>query len=157
MPIQSWYMFVCNNLRKVKRICMNSDVENSYQNASTYSNIALSQTTATYSELLGFWTLSIIRNYKENKPTQHFGNSFCFRLLVRGGRRHVRSVRKSYLNHGPNTVCLPSPTWGLKQIKFPKRCALLYSSEYRTSNKIQKPTNPEWYTCTPSSERFRIY
>jgi hypothetical protein len=39
----------------------------------------------THSELLCFWTLSIVRNFKYYK-TQRFGSWICFRPKVRGGR-----------------------------------------------------------------------
>jgi hypothetical protein len=42
------------------------------------------------SELLGFWTLSIVR-YSRNYKTQRFGNWLCFRLQVRGRGRHLLS------------------------------------------------------------------
>jgi hypothetical protein len=42
-----------------------------------------------YPELLGFWTLSIVRNSKYQK-TQRFGNYICFRPQV-SGRRFLRS------------------------------------------------------------------
>jgi hypothetical protein len=39
-------------------------------------------------------------------------------------------------------------------MQFPKRC-VLYSLEYRTMEKVQKPSNSVYYTS--SSEPFRIY
>jgi hypothetical protein len=49
-----------------------------------------------YSELLGFWTFSIVRYSKYSYwGTEHFGNWICFRLQVRGGDTcSVRSLRK---------------------------------------------------------------
>jgi hypothetical protein len=35
------------------------------------------------SELLGFWTLSIVQDQKTK--IRHFGNSICFRLQAKGG------------------------------------------------------------------------
>jgi hypothetical protein len=47
------------------------------------------------SELLGFWTLSIVRNSKYYK-TQHFGNWICLRPQVKGRDTYsVGSLRKS--------------------------------------------------------------
>jgi hypothetical protein len=42
-------------------------------------------TDAVYSELLGFWTLSIVR-YSKNLRTQRFGNRICFRPQVTSAR-----------------------------------------------------------------------
>jgi hypothetical protein len=39
----------------------------------------------TVSELLGFWTFSIVRySTRKNQRTQHFGNRICFRPHLRG-------------------------------------------------------------------------
>jgi hypothetical protein len=46
-------------------------------------------------ELLGFWTLSIVRYLKNYRL--HFGNWFCFRSQARG-RHSVGFLRKSHLN-----------------------------------------------------------
>jgi hypothetical protein len=136
-----------------------------------------------HSEVLRFWTSSIIRNSKYMK-TQRFG--ICFRPQMRRGR-HILcwvpcrttatiqtpdtatspwDVTGKYavaqwlwlaLSKRPNAVGLPPPptfTWGRKQIQYPKRCFLLYL-EFLTMDKDQKPSNSECYT--PSSERFRFY
>jgi hypothetical protein len=50
-------------------------------------------------------------------------------------------------------VSSPPPTWGRKQFQFPKCCAL-YSLQYQTMDKVQKPSNSE--CCTPLSEHFWI-
>jgi hypothetical protein len=50
-------------------------------------------------ELLGFWTLSIVR-YFRNYKTQRFGNWTCFRPQVRGeGTYSVGLLERSKLNH----------------------------------------------------------
>jgi hypothetical protein len=60
----------------------------------------------------------------------------------------VGSVRKRLrlaLSNGPNRAGVSLPlTWGREQIQFPKRCVLQCSSDYRTIDKVQKPSNPEW-------------
>jgi hypothetical protein len=59
------------------------------------------------------------------------------------------------LSKGPNWVGVVSLfNWGRKQIQFPK-CRVLYSLEYQTMEKVQKPSNSVCYT--PSSEPFRIW
>jgi hypothetical protein len=63
-------------------------------------------------------------------------------------------IEVSSLN-GPNRVGVFPLTWGRKQTQIPKPCVLLWFLEYRTMDKVQKPSNPECYT--PSSEPFRIY
>jgi hypothetical protein len=52
-----------------------------------------------HSFLLGFWTLSIVRN-SINKETQRFGNWICFRPQVRGGTYSTKSLKKAYLATG---------------------------------------------------------
>jgi hypothetical protein len=49
---------------------------------------------SSHSELLGFWTLSIIQ-YSRNYKTQHFGNWICFHPQVREDTYSVESLRKS--------------------------------------------------------------
>jgi hypothetical protein len=44
---------------------------------------------------MGFWTLFIVRNSK-NQNTQRFGNWIFFCPQVRGERHSVGSLRKSY-------------------------------------------------------------
>jgi hypothetical protein len=46
---------------------------------------------AYFSESLGLWTWSIVRDSKQLK-TRRFGNWICFRLQVRGGRFNFGSV-----------------------------------------------------------------
>jgi hypothetical protein len=45
----------------------------------------------TYSEALGFWTLTIVQNSKYKK-TQHFGNWICFHPQVRTGTNPVSEM-----------------------------------------------------------------
>jgi hypothetical protein len=62
---------------------------------------------------------------------------------------------KLALSNGPNRAGVSCPlTWGRKQIQFPKRCVLLFL-EYRTMDKVQKPSSPERHV--PSSEPFKVY
>jgi hypothetical protein len=77
------------------------------------------------SELLGFWTLSIVRNsiYKE---TRRFGNWICFRPQMRGRdkererdththilcwvhQKELISITGPDLSKGPNRVCVSPP------------------------------------------------
>jgi hypothetical protein len=46
------------------------------------------------------------------------------------------------LSKGPNWVGVFPFTWGRKQTQFPKR-RVFYSLEYRTIEKVQKPSNSE--------------
>jgi hypothetical protein len=88
------------------------------------------------SELLGFRNFSIVR-YSRKWKTRRFENWICFRPQVSGGKTPIQLGAFSPL------------TWGRKQIQFPK-CRVFYFLEYRTMEKVQKPSNSECYT--PSSE-----
>jgi hypothetical protein len=57
------------------------------------------------------------------------------------------------LYKGPNGFH-PLVTYGRKQIRFPKR-RVFYFLEYRTMEKVHKPSNSDCYT--PPTELFRIY
>jgi hypothetical protein len=78
----------------------------------------------------------------------------CRWQVLRGITSHWTWLRLA-LSKGPNWVgVFPPHTWGEKQIQFPKRRVFL-SLEYRTMEKVQKPSNCD---CdTPSSEPYRIY
>jgi hypothetical protein len=98
-----------------------------------------------HSELLGFWTLSIVRYCKEHLRTQRFGNRICFRPQVRGWETPtlLGPLERANLNHSPHLRKETDPV-----------SETLCSLEYRTVDKVQKPSNPECHT--PSSEPFRI-
>jgi hypothetical protein len=85
-----------------------------------------------------FWTESILRYFKGHEITQGFGIWIYFRWL------------RFALSKGPNRVVVSHPlTWGQKQIQFPKCCVMLRSSEYRTTDKVQWPSNPKRLTTLP--------
>jgi hypothetical protein len=61
---------------------------------------------------------------------------------------------RCFPSYGIPVIEISSFIWGRKQIQFPKR-HVFYSLEYRTMEKVQKPSNSMCYT--PLSEPFRIY
>jgi hypothetical protein len=63
---------------------------------------SLHETLSGYSELLGFWTFSIVW-YSRDYKTQCFGNWICFRHLVRGEDTYsVGSLRKREIQPSNN-------------------------------------------------------
>jgi hypothetical protein len=98
------------------------------------------------SGLLGFWTLSIVRYSK--KPEEHnVSETGSVSVLRWGGRIH---------STGPNRVGVscPSPEDGNRS-SFRNVVFFCFFLEYRTMNKVQKPSSPECYI--PSSEPFKVY
>jgi hypothetical protein len=79
--------FLCHRARCSTTVSVFSLEYELFSNTCTYR-----RTVFMYSELLGFWALSIVRNSKYYK-TQRFGNWICFCPQVRGGRQSVGSLR----------------------------------------------------------------
>jgi hypothetical protein len=59
------------------------------------------------------------------------------------------------LSEGPKWGVFSNFTWGRKQIQFPKR-RVFYSLEYRTMEKVQKPSNSVLYTIVRTLQNLRI-
>jgi hypothetical protein len=49
-------------------------------------------------ELLGFWTFSIVR-YSKDQETRRFGNRICFRLQVKGEDTQLGPLERANLDH----------------------------------------------------------
>jgi hypothetical protein len=97
------------------------------------------------SQLLGFWTLSIIWNYRYRK-TQRFENWICFRPQVRRWGETptlLGPLKRANLNHWVTETDPVSET----------SCFLVF--RFGTMDKVRKPSNSERYT--PLSESFRLY
>jgi hypothetical protein len=91
---------------------------------------------------------------KDNRPSD---SNNKFRPEVQDAKKHNFSETGcfSVFRWGAGETCFVGsvgPKWRRKKIQFPKRCVRL---EYRTMDKVQKPSNPMCYT--PSSEPFKIY
>jgi hypothetical protein len=88
------------------------------------------------SELLGFWTWSIVR-CSRNYKMQCFRKWICFRPQVRGKTPTLLvRLERANLNQISETLCI-------------------LFLEYRTMDEVQKTSNSDCYT--PSSGHFRIY
>jgi hypothetical protein len=102
------------------------------------------------------------------KPSIHRQNYWVFGLLPSSGilenrKQDVSEIGyfRPQVNGGEDTYSVGplrknfSPfAWGRKQIQFPKR-RVFYSLEYRTTEKVQNPSNS--VCSTPSSVPFRVY
>jgi hypothetical protein len=119
--------------------------------------------------VIGFVDFMHLPELYLNRKHKHFGNWICFYLLVREGRHLLCSVHYKELTSitGPNRI---GPLENLTSVSGPTRIGVSFPSpgdgnrssfghvvssshlEFRTMDKVQKPTDSE--RCTPSSEHF---
>jgi hypothetical protein len=102
----------------------------------------------------------ILNKYK----AQRFGN-WMFPSSGEGRERHtllgpLERARLDYTlwssDWGKQQSRRLSPlAWRRKQIQFPKK--IFFYLEFRTMNKVHKPSDSECYTRTPTSEPFVFY
>jgi hypothetical protein len=108
-------------------------------------------------ELLDFWTFSIVRYSRKHKhDVSEIGSVSVLRWKGEKTPTQLGPLERANLNHwikGPNSVGVFFPfTWGRKHPLSETSC--FYSLEYRTMEKVQKPSNSVCYR--PPSEPFRI-
>jgi hypothetical protein len=94
-----------------------------------------------HSELLGFWTLPIIR-YSEGLKNTAFRKLDLFPPSGEGGKTPtlLGPLERVNFNHWTQqSECIPSPTWGRKQIQFPKRCIFFNTGRWTYAAMIEVP------------------
>jgi hypothetical protein len=118
---------------------------------SSFLNCNFKHLMMTHNYCFFFLLFSILR-YSRNYKTRRFGNWACFRPQVRRKTpTQLGPVERANLNIWTQLSRCSRPRLRMQKISS----RVLYFLEYRTMEKIQKPSNSEFYT--PSYEPFRIY
>jgi hypothetical protein len=111
-----------------------------------------------YTELMGFWSSSIVRTLKNHKiKTRRLGNWICFRPQVRGAPTLLGPLERANLNHWTQeSRCLPPSPEDGNRSSF-RNVVFLSSNSLESGRwtKSEKPINSVCYT--PSSEPYGIY